>query len=89
VFYLYKLEIYNADTQEMIREKTYKKTDRIEWLLDSASTGKECVLFDDQLRTLKGFYVKHDVVDKGPVKVYKVYFRYRLSEIQARVAKLV
>jgi hypothetical protein len=73
----------------MIREKTYRKPDRIEWLLDSASTGKEYVLFDDHLRTLKGFYVKHDVVDEGSIKVYKVYFHYRLSEVQARIAKLV
>jgi hypothetical protein len=89
VFYLFKLEIYNADTQEKIREKMYKKPDLIEWFLDSASAGKECVLFDDQLRTLKGFYVKHDIIDEGFVKVYKLYFNYRLAEIQARIAKLV
>lgn len=86
---MFKLEIYNADTQEMIREKTYKKVDLIEWFIDSALTGKECVLFDDQLRTLKGTYVNHVVTYNGTTKVYKVYFNYRLSEIQARIAKLV
>ena len=86
---MFKLKIYNADTQEMIREKTYKKSDLIEWFIDSALTGKECVFFDDQLRTLKGYYVKHEVILEGPIKVHKVYFRYRMSEIQARIAKLV
>jgi hypothetical protein len=86
---MYKLEIYNADTQEMIREKMFKKAELIEWFLDSALTGKECILFDEQLRTLKGFYVKHEVADIGSVKVYKVYFKYRLSDVQARIAKLV
>jgi hypothetical protein len=86
---LFKLEIYSADTQELIREKTYKKQDLIEWFIDSAITGKECVLFDDQLRTLKGTYVKHEVTYNSSTKVYKIYFHYRLSEIQARIAKLV
>jgi hypothetical protein len=87
--YLFKLEIYSADTQEMIREKTYKKSELIEWFINSALTGKECVLFDDQLRTLKGTYVNHEVMYDGITKVYKVYFHYRLSEVQARIAKLV
>jgi hypothetical protein len=86
---LFKLEIYSADTQEMIREKMYKKPDLIEWFIESALTGKECVLFDDQLRTLKGNYVNHEVTYNGQTKVYKIYFNYRLSEIQARIAKLV
>jgi hypothetical protein len=83
------LQIGNAYTREIIREKMYKKPDLIEWFITSASEGKECVLFDDQLRTLKGFYVSHDVIDEGSVKVYKVYFNYKMSEIQARIAKLV
>lgn len=86
---MYKLEVYNADTQEMIKEKMYKKPELVEWFITSASTGKECVLFDDQLRTLKGYYVNHEVIDEGSFRTYKVYFNYRLSEVQARIAKLV
>jgi hypothetical protein len=89
VLLLFKLQICNAYTQEIIREKVYKKPDLIEWFINSATEGKEHVLFDEQLRTLKGFYVSHEVKDEGSMKVYKVFFNYRLSEIQARIAKLV
>ena len=84
---MYKLQICNAYTNEMIREKTYRKPDIIEILIDSATVGTECILFDEQLRTLKGFYVRHEIFEEGNVTVYKVFFNYRLSEIQARIAR--
>jgi hypothetical protein len=84
---LYKLQIYNALTQEIVREKTYKKPDLILSLLESGVKGQECFLFDEERRTLKGDYVSHSVFMEADTEVYKAYFKVKLSEIQARIAK--
>jgi len=85
---LYKLQICNALTQEILREKTYKKPDLILSLLESAAKGQECFLFDEELRTLKGEYISHSIMMEADTQVYKVLFKVKLSEIQARIAKL-
>jgi hypothetical protein len=84
---LYKLQICNALTQEILREKTYKKPDLILSLIESGIKGQECFLFDEQRKTLKGTYVTHSSFNEGDTKVYKVLFKVKLSEIQARIAK--
>ena len=84
---MYKLQICNALTQEILREKTYKKPDLILSLIESGTKGQECFLFDEQRKTLKGTYVTHSSFDEGDTKVYKVLFKVKLSEIQARIAK--
>ncbi len=83
---MYKLQIYNAQTQEMLREKTYKKPDLILSLMESAETGQECFLFDEECRLYKGDYVTHSCFTEGAYEVYKVYFNLRLSDLQARIA---
>jgi hypothetical protein len=84
---MYKLQICNALTQEILREKTYKKPDLILSLIESGEKGQECFLFDEQRRTLKGTYVTHSTFIDGDTKVYKALFKVRFSEIQARIAK--
>ncbi|MBT2730306.1 hypothetical protein J7E63_26040 [Bacillus sp. ISL-75] len=84
---MYKLQICNALTQEILREKTYKKPDLILSLIESGIKGQECFLFDEQRKTLKGTYVTHSSFNEGDTKVYKVLFKVKLSEIQARIAK--
>jgi hypothetical protein len=84
---LYKLQICNVLTQEILREKTYKKPDLILSLLESGAKGQECFLFDEERRTLKGVYVSHSSFIEDDMKVYKVLFKVKLSEIQARIAK--
>ncbi|MEH7126858.1 MULTISPECIES: hypothetical protein [Neobacillus] len=84
---MYKLQICNALTQEILRVKTYKKPDLILSLIESGTKGQECFLFDEQCRTFKGVYVSHtSFIEEGTI-VYKVLFKVRLSEIQARIAK--
>ncbi len=86
---MYKLQICNALTQEILREKTYKKPDLILSLIESGAKGQECFLFDEDLRTLKGEYVSHSIyMEETDTKVYKVIFKVKLSEIQARIVKL-
>lgn len=82
---MYKLQVYNALTQEIVRVKTYKKPDLILSLIDSAVKGDVCFLFDEDFRTYKGTYVNHFSFLEGDTKVFKIFFQLRLSEIQARV----
>ncbi|HLO12623.1 MAG TPA: hypothetical protein VK190_10440 [Pseudoneobacillus sp.] len=83
---MYKLQICNALTQEILREKTYKKPDLILSLIESATKGQECFLFDEDRKTYKGLYVTHSNFTEEDSEVYKVFFQLRLSEIQARLA---
>lgn len=83
---MYKLQICNALTHEVLREKTYKKPDLILSLIESATNGQECFLFDEQCRTFKGTYVSHSSFFDGDTQVYKMLFQLKLSEIQARIA---
>ncbi|MBV7505667.1 hypothetical protein KW850_10410 [Bacillus sp. sid0103] len=85
---MYKLQICNALTQEILREKTYKKPDLILSLLESGANGQECFLFDEERRTLKGDYVSHSTFMEADTQIYKAFFKVRLSDIQARIAKL-
>ncbi|WP_026566597.1 hypothetical protein [Bacillus sp. UNC41MFS5] len=84
---MYKLQICNAQTQEILREKTYKKPDLIFSLLESGAKGQVCFLFDEERRTLKGDYVSHSVFKEADTEVYKALFKVRISEIQARIAR--
>ena len=83
---MYKLQIINALTHELLREKTYKKPDLILDLIETGLKGKECFLFDEECRTYKGVYVSHTSNLEDDIKVFKVLFQLELSEIQARVA---
>jgi hypothetical protein len=84
---LYKLQIYNALTQELVREKMFKKPDHILSLLDSAEKGQVCFIFDEDCRTYQGTYVSHTIFNLNDFVVYKIVFELELSEIQARVLK--
>jgi len=86
---LYKLQICNVQTHEVLREKTFKKPDLISSLIELGLKGKECFLFDEECRTYKGKYVNHYSFIEGDTITYKVFFELRLSEIQARVARYV
>jgi hypothetical protein len=84
---LYKLQVCNALTQEILREKTYQEPDLIFSLIESAEKGQECFLFDEERRTLKGAYVSHMVSIENNITVYKVLFKVKLAEVQARIGK--
>ena len=83
---MYKLQIINALTNELLREKTYKKPDLILDLIETGLKGKECFLFDNDCKTYKGAYVSHTSNLEDETKVFKVLFQLELSDIQARVA---
>ena len=85
---MYKLQVCNALTHEILREKTYKKPDLVLSLIELAEKGQECFLFDEECKTYKGIYVNHLSFTEEDFTVYKVYFDLKLSEIQARVASL-
>lgn len=83
---MYKLEIYNALTNELFRTKYYKKPDLIISLLESAQNGQKCYLFDEEDRTYTGYYVTHLTYPDGDdSRVYKIFFDMKFSDIQARL----
>ncbi|WP_338472287.1 hypothetical protein R4Z10_05950 [Niallia sp. XMNu-256] len=83
---MYKLEIYNALTNELFRTKYFKKPDLIMSLIQSAQKGQTCYLFDEEGRTYTGNYVTHATYpETSDSRVYKMFFQINFSEIQARL----
>ncbi len=84
---MYKLEVYNALTNELFRTKYYKKPDLIVSLIKSAQKGQTCYLFDEESRTYTGDYVTHlTYPETKDSRVYKIFFEIKFSDIQARLA---
>ena len=83
---MYKLQICNALTNEILREKTYKKPDLILDLIESGLKGQECFLFDEERRTYKGDYVTHSSYFEESVKCLKYCSTWNSVDTQARVA---
>lgn len=83
---MYKLQICDALTQEILREKMYKKPDLILSLIEFGEKGQECFLFDEQFRTFKGAYVNHHSFIEGDTEIFQMFYDLKLSEVQARVA---
>ena len=84
---LYKLEVYNALTNEIFRTKYYKKPDLIVSLIEAARKGQKCYLFDEEGRTYTGDYVTHlTYPETEDSRIYKMYFDIKFSNIQAKIA---
>lgn len=84
---MYKLEIYNALTNQLFRTKYYKNPDLIISLIQSAQNGHTCYLFDEECRTYTGNYVTHlTYPETEDSRVYKIFFEIKFSDIQARLA---
>ncbi|MGF6950094.1 hypothetical protein QF028_002599 [Neobacillus sp. B4I6] len=88
---MYKLQFCNAFTQELLREATYGKVDVIQSLIESAQknvgSGLDSFIIDNELRTLRAEYVTHSMIHQGNETVYKLFFKVKLSEVQARITK--
>lgn len=88
---MYKLQFCNAYTQEVLREATYDSVDLIQSLIDSAQknvgSGLDGFIIDNLLRTLKAEYVTHSMIHEENETVYKLFFKVKISEVQARITK--
>ena len=74
---MYKMQICNAHTQEVLREMDYDKPDYIFSLIESAekNVGQETFIRDNQNRTLKAKYLTYLVMHAGRIIIYKIFFK--------------
>jgi hypothetical protein len=86
---MYKMQLCNVYTQEVLREAVYDKPDMIHSLIDSAEKnvgfGLDSFIFDNQQRTLKAEYVTYSMIHESEATVYKIFFKVKLSDIQAMI----
>lgn len=83
---MYKIQFLNAYTQEILREESYEKPDHIESMIEGLKNAAgEIYLFDDKKRTLVANYVSDKIVITDFNIIYKVYFKVKLSPIQAKI----
>jgi hypothetical protein len=77
---LYKIELVNLPTQEILREHFYDSPKLIQSMIYSLkkNKGTECYIIDNKGRTLESNYVFHTKVDNGQYVVYQLFFNTRL-----------
>jgi hypothetical protein len=92
VFYLYKIQFCNVYTQEVLREEKYDKPDRILSIIEDMQKQVDSklglYLFDSQMRTLKAEYISHKMIHEGMTTVYKIFFKVKLNDVQAKVRRV-
>lgn len=78
---MYKIQIIDALTQEILREKTYDDAEAVLGLIDYVKKGRECFLFDDRNRLMKAEYITHYVAKEEGFVVYKVFLQLDTVEV--------
>jgi hypothetical protein len=88
---LYKIQFCNVYTQEVLREENYDTPDQILSIIDDmenkVSSDLGLFLFDSRRRTLKAEYVSYKMIHEGKGTVYKLFFKVRLNDVQAKIVK--
>lgn len=82
---MYKIQVFDALTHEMLREQTYETVEAVLGLIDYVKTGHECFLFDDKLCLHKAEYITHYSVAEENTEVYKVFLQLDLVEVDEPV----
>lgn len=77
---MYKLQVFDAMTQEMLREKKYETVDPVLSLIDYVEKGHECFLFDNELRLNKAEYITHYSQHEGDTEIYKIILQLEVVE---------
>nr|WP_263327828.1 hypothetical protein [Neobacillus sp. Marseille-Q6967] len=72
---MFKLQILDASTQEIIREETYGDSEIFNSVMKAFKIGQDYILFDRQRKVLKGVYVSHSILNENDGKTYKINFR--------------
>lgn len=84
---MYKLQVFDALTHEMLREKTFETVEPVLSLIDYVEKGHECFLFDHELRLHKAEYITHYSQREGDDVIYTVILQ--LEEIEVREPEFV
>ena len=82
---MYKIQVIDALTHEMLREKTYENVEAVLGFIDYVEKGHECFLFDDELRLNKAEYITHYSLGEGDTEVYKIILQLDLVELEEPV----
>lgn len=86
---MFRLQLVNVYTQEVLREQDYKNNETILNMIDSFEDEKdkeeECFIFDSGRRTLRAVYVTHNICNDDGVKVYRLLFKVKLNEVQVPI----
>jgi adenylate kinase family enzyme len=81
-----KIQFVNAFTQEIIREEEIKDNTLINNFITSFEETKkrnqEVIIFDHGMTAYQAMYLSHSLVKKEQRKVYRVFFRTKVSSIQ-------
>lgn len=82
---MYKMQVIDALTYEMLREQAYETVEPILGLIDCVKKGNDCFLYDDALRLNKAEYITHYSVKEQGAEVYKLFLQVELVEMQEPV----
>ncbi|WP_286231330.1 hypothetical protein [Neobacillus mesonae] len=86
---MYIMQICNVYSQEILREAAYDKPDFILEMIESAEKNVkdklDAFILDKDMRTLKAEYVNCKKIQDEDDTIYKLFFKTRLSEIQAKI----
>lgn len=85
VISLYKIQVFDALTHEMLREQTYETMEAVLGFIDYVEKGHECFLFDDELRLHKAEHITHYSHAEEDKEVYKVFLQLDLIEVEEAV----
>ncbi|WHZ05846.1 hypothetical protein QNH48_14995 [Neobacillus sp. YX16] len=87
---MYKMQLCNVYTQEILREEDFDTPDVINNLIHSAKKsdldGLDAFIIDSKKRTLKADYVTHSIVTEANTKVYKIFFKTSIAKKQAIIS---
>nr|WP_295972116.1 hypothetical protein [uncultured Bacillus sp.] len=82
---MYKVQLINALTHEILREKVYEKPEFVLSLIEFVEKEQKCLFFDERLRLNKAEYITHYSYAEGGFEVYKILLQLELGEAKIPV----
>lgn len=81
------MELVNVLSQEVLRSESYSKTDIIKSIIksgeDQLNNKVKSYIIDANRKTLEAEYVTHSVIQDGENTVYRLFYKVKLSPVQA------
>ncbi len=81
---LYKIQIVDAFSQEILKEENHEDLDAVTELFRSSQNPNiiDCSITDDNKRTRRGKFVTCTIDEEESNKIYKLYFKMQPENIQ-------
>jgi hypothetical protein len=88
---MFKLQLCNVYTQEVIREVEFGTVEPILETINGAKAvvGKETgfIIIDSNLKTLEAEYVTHTMLHESKISIYKIFFKVKKHQLQPLLSK--